>query len=397
MKRLLVVSPHYHTFVKGQVEAVSKYFDEVNVLVHHNYLSEIAPYVPLSYFRHVDKFSKKNLVDKRNIPNNVRVHVVSTLYFTPDGKNLKLGDKLAKKFERFVRDNKIDFDLIHAHFTWPSGYAAVKLGKEFEVPTVITAHGYDVYDLPFRGNAWFERIKSVLNSAAHVITVSRSNFEIITSQLCIPGKNVSIIPNGFDSDLFNPSDKARARKKLALPQDKKIILNVGNLVPVKGHEHLIKAMVNVLKARKDVLLVIIGDGPLRDRLDDLGRKLGLDEYIKFGGSKPHHEIPLWMNAADVFVLPSLRESFGLVVLEALAVGTPVVATINGGSEEVVTSEDYGLLCPPADPECLAEKILIALEKDWDMEKIRKYAEQFTWERIAKKIITIYKKVLGGYR
>ncbi len=393
MKRLLVVSPHYHTFVKGQVEAVSKYFDEVNVLVHHNHLSEIAKYIPLPYFRHVEKFSKAYLVDKRNIPDNVRVHMVSTLYFTPDGKNLKLGDKLAKKFERFVRDNKIDFDLIHAHFTWPSGYAAVKLGKRFEVPTVITAHGYDVYDLPFRSDAWFEKIKFVLNSATHIITVSRSNFEIITSQLCIPGKNVSIIPNGFDSDLFNPSDKARARKKLALPQDKKILLNVGNLVPVKGHEHLIKAMVNVLKARKDVLLVIIGDGPLRDRLDDLVRKLGLDEYIKFVGSKPHHEIPLWMNGADVFVLPSLSEGNPTVMFEALGVGLPFVGTAVGGVPEIITSEDYGLLCPPADLECLAEKILIALDKEWDRERIRKYAEQFTWERVAEKVMGVYNGIL----
>ena len=102
-----------------------------------------------------------------------------------------------------------------------------------------------------------------------------------------------------------------------------------------------------------------------------------------------------MNASDLFVLPSLSESFGIVQIEAMACGVPVVATINGGSEEIITSEDYGLLVEPANPEDLAEKILIALNKEWDKEKIRKYAEQFTWERIAERIHEIYCRVVSG--
>ncbi|MBE9593771.1 MAG: glycosyltransferase, partial [Proteobacteria bacterium] len=95
---------------------------------------------------------------------------------------------------------------------------------------------------------------------------------------------------------------------------------------------------------------------------------------------------------DVFVLPSLRESFGVVQIEAMACGKPIVATRNGGSEEIITSEDYGLLCGPANPEELAEKILIALDKEWDGEKIRGYAERFRWENIVKEIVKVYKAV-----
>ena len=114
--------------------------------------------------------------------------------------------------------------------------------------------------------------------------------------------------------------------------------------------------------------------------------------VKLVGGRAHDEIPIWMNACDLFVLPSLRESFGVVQIEAMACGRPIVATYNGGSEEIITSADYGLLCEPASPEELVEKILIALDKEWDYENIRNYAEMFRWENIAKEILEIYMAV-----
>ena len=116
--------------------------------------------------------------------------------------------------------------------------------------------------------------------------------------------------------------------------------------------------------------------------------------MKLLGSVPGDQLTLWMNACDLFVLPSLSESFGIVQLEALACGRPVVATRNGGSEEVVISDDYGLLVEPADPEDLADKILAALDREWDREKILAYAERYTWENIAKEIMGVYEQVLG---
>ena len=179
-----------------------------------------------------------------------------------------------------------------------------------------------------------------------------------------------------------------------MPLNKKIILNVANLVPIKGHRYLIEAMKNIIKVRDDAMLIIVGDGPLKKELENQIKKLGLDEYIKLVGAKPHDKIPVWMNAADLFVLPSLSEGNPTVMFEALGVGLSFVGTAVGGVPEIITSEDYGLLCPPADPECLAKKILIALEKDWDREKIRKYAEQFTWEEIARKTFEVYNGIVG---
>jgi len=395
--KVLIISNHYRTFVVDQTTALSKNKVSIEVLVHHNYLSELARYIPLPYFRHVEKYSIKNLVEWNRIPPNINVRVVSTLYFLPDGKNWGLGDKLYKKYREYLLDSGIKFDLIHAHFTWPSGYVAVKLGKEFRVPVVVTAHGYDVYDLPFRGRAWFEKVKYTLDTTNHIITVSNSNKEILLEKLNIPKDKISVIPNGFDPKLFHPMDQTLARKKLGLPLDKKIILNVASLVPIKGHEYLIQAMKKVVRQRKDVLLVIVGEGQLRGKLQQVVTQLELDKYVKFVGARPHHEIPLWMNAADIFVLPSLSEGNPTVMFEALGVGLPFVGTAVGGVPEIITSEDYGLLCEPANPKNLAEKILIALEKEWDREKIRKYAGQFTWKKIANKILEIYKEVAGSER
>jgi glycosyltransferase involved in cell wall biosynthesis len=116
--------------------------------------------------------------------------------------------------------------------------------------------------------------------------------------------------------------------------------------------------------------------------------------VKVDGFVPNDLLPIWMNACDVFVLPSLSESFGIVQIEAMACGKPAVATYNGGSEEIITSEDYGLLCEPANQKELAEKILIALDKEWVYKKILGYAERFSWENIAKEVQEVYNTVGG---
>ncbi|MDV3104092.1 glycosyltransferase family 4 protein [Thermococcus waiotapuensis] len=396
--KILVITTFYRWFVKDLVDVQAKYVDEIHVLVRHNRIAELVKLslfskLPFPYLNWVKYYTKETLLDLYNMPENVKAYLVSTYYLIPDGKNKGLGEKLFGLYMKYIQKKHLSFDLIHAHFIWPQGYVAAKLARKFNVPLIITAHGHDVYDIPFRDSDWFEKIKFALDSADHVITVSNSNRKILVERLGVAEEKVSVIPNGFDSSLFYPMDKVEVRQKLGLPLDKKILLNVANLVPVKGHEFLIKAMGDVLKVRRDVLLVIVGDGSLRARLDGLVKKLGLERYVKFVGAKPHKEIPLWMNAADLFVLPSLSEGNPTVMFEALGVGLPFVGTAVGGVPEIITSEDYGLLCPPADPECLAEKILISLEKEWDREKIRRYAEQFTWENIAKQILRVYEEVL----
>jgi glycosyltransferase involved in cell wall biosynthesis len=256
--------------------------------------------------------------------------------------------------------------------------------------TILTFHGATVGSLVGNMLPW------VLKRTDILILISEKQKETILKCLKISQNEttkIKLAGNGFDNAMFYPMDKVEARKKNCLPIDKKIIINVSNLYPVKGHKYLIEAMEEVMGNRKDILCVIVGDGPLRKDLQNQIKRLNLEDYVKLVGAKPHDEIPLWMNAADLFVLPSLSEGNPTVMFEALGIGLPFVGTAVGGVPEIIISEDYGLLCEPANPDDLAEKILIALEKEWYREKIRKYAEQFTWNNIAKKVVEVYEEVL----
>jgi teichuronic acid biosynthesis glycosyltransferase TuaC len=393
--KILVIAPHYNWFIKNSIEEISKYVNKIHVLVHHNYLAEISNYIPFDgYFEVVRKFYlKDNLIDTKGKSDNIDLHLVSLLYLIPDGRNIKLSDNIAKQYINYIKKDKIEFDVIHAHFTYPQGDVAVKLGREFNVPVIITSHGFDVYDLPFRGDKWNKKVKWILNNSNHIITVSEINRRTFVEKLDIGQDKISVIPNGFDSDIFKPFSKKEAREKLNLPKDKKIILNVANLYTIKGQNILIKSIKSVIKNRQDVLCVIVGGGGLRKKLEKIIRELDLEDYVKLLGEKPYSEIPLWMNAADIFVLASLNEGNPTVMFEALGCGKPFIGTNVGGIPEIIISDKYGLLCKPGDAEDLAEKILAALDKEWDYENIVKYSEQFNLNNVAQELFKIYMNII----
>jgi glycosyltransferase involved in cell wall biosynthesis len=387
--KLLAISHSYNHFQKGQIEGLSTYLDFVYVLVRYNPIAEISRYIPLPA---LDPFKLDSKIDITNKPSNIKVYLTPILYGPFDLQYKKLGEKHFKVVEKLIKKNNINFDFIHSHFIWSAGYVGAKLKEKYNVPSVVTARGEDVYDLPFRDKEWKEKIEYVLNSADYIISVSNSNLE------CIKKLNVKtpvkVIPNGFRSDLFYPRNLVECRKKLNMPLNRMIILNVGAVYDeVKGGKYLIKAMEEVVKYRKDVLCIIVGSGKLKNKLENQIRKLGLKEYVKLVGEKPHGVIPIRMNACDVFVLPSLNEGNPNVMFEALGCGKPFVGTKVGGVPDIINSEDYGLLVEPANPKELAEKILIALDKEWDYEKIREYAEQFRIENKVKEVLEVYKQVI----
>ena len=356
---------HIGTFVKGQVNELKKFFRRVIV---------VSPQ-PLGYRKELKNYSY----------DNVRVYYPRFFHVPVNFFRARLGDNAFRAVDKLIQKEQLEFDLIHAHFTWPGGYAGAKLAKEFGVPVVITIHENREWFLG-EYNSKNQKIHWTWKNADALIRVNKKDVPLLKEF----NSNVFFVPNGFSPERLRFMGKNTAREQLGLIEDKKVIFSLGALIERKGFHYLIQAMSEVVKHRKDVLCFIGGSGPLRSRLQKQINKLNLQDHVKLLGFVPDDKLALWMNSADIFVLPSLSESFGVVVLEALAVGTPVVATINGGSEEIITSEDYGLLCPPADPKCLAEKILIALDKEWDRERIRKYAEQFTWKNVAKQILGVYK-------
>lgn len=224
------------------------------------------------------------------------------------------------------------------------------------------------------------------------------NTIIVTSTIWIPmvkkiircNGRVYILYNGFDNSLFKPIPVEVARESIHEPKYKKILLNIGNLEKYKGQKYFIDVMKIIIRKRSDVSVYIIGDGPLKKELRDKIKLNKLDKYIILLGKISDDEISVWINSCNVFVLPSLAEGNPTVMFEALGCGKPFVGTKVGGVPEIISSDDYGFVVEPANPKELAEKILIALDKEWDNEKIGRYAQRFTWQNISKDLLNIYK-------
>jgi len=364
-------------FVKEQIKYLRHYFDNVYVVS------------PVAYgMEHLRKTEHSDYQF-----DNVQVFFpkyVNNPLFWYHGRSLWV-DLEARAIMSLIKREDLHFDLIHAHFTWPSGAVAVRLKKSLGVPVVITEHTHEtLYKALREGNPYYTRTWEECDA---IIRVNKKDVPLICRCGVDPSK-VYFIANGYDPRKYHPVDKKAARQSLNLPVDSKIILNISRLYEEKGQKYLISAINDIVKDTDGIICYIGGTGPLKNDLEQQITSLNLQEYVKLAGFIPDEQMNLWMNACDLFVLPSLSESFGIVQLEALACGRPVVATRNGGSEEVVTSDKYGLLVEPADPEDLAEKILVALDREWDREAILEYAQRYTWENIAKKIIKIYCLLCG---
>ncbi len=363
-------------FIKEQVKALSKFVDNIYVLVA---------------FPWGMQFKRKRKYENYSF-DNVDVHFFSYLdpLFPIEWKWKREWwiNRESQILTKYIKKHNVKFDIIHAHYTWPNGAVGVKLKNIFNVPVVITEHTSETFK---RYITQHDTIAIKTWNDADVIIRVRKGDIVRFEEVEIDKNKIYYIPNGYSKN-FKIIDQLKARKILKLPPDKKILLYVGNMYSeIKGHRILLEAFKKTIEKNQNVLLVLVGDGKLKDTFIGIANALKIKEYVIFAGAKPHHEIPLWLNAADLFILPSLSEGNPTVMFEALGVGLPFVGTTVGGVPEIITSEDYGLLCPPRDPECLADKILIALEKEWDREKIKKYAEQFTWENIAKKIMKVYQQ------
>lgn len=392
---LLIISDRYphekdsisSSFVKGQVDCLRKYFKNI-------YVISLTPFVPqcLSSFSFMNPRWQRDAFAHDYKYYNIEVYFAKHFTLPFEFSRKRRGDKAFKIVDEIIQDKKIDFNLIHAHFAYPSGYVGAKLKEKYNKPLVITGHGHDVYSMPFKSNEWTIKIKKVLDISDHIITPSKSNFDRLM-QIGVSADKISVIPNGYDQTIFNRISMNDARRKLNIPFEKKVILSVGNLELEKGHRYLVGAMNHISKRRNDIVCFIVGSGSQKKELIGIINHLNLDNFVKLVGPKPHDEIFIWMNSCDVFVLPSLMESFGIVQLEAMACGKPVVATYNGGSEEILINEKIGFLVDPKDEDGLAKAILRALEIEWDTESISDYARTFTLDNIAERIVKIYDEVL----
>ena len=386
-KNILFLTHDYFSFQKKQIESVSKYFNKVYVLVRFKPLSYLSYIIPVNRLKH----SRKNRqIDTSNKPENINIITVPLYYWPTDAGYKKLGMKHYNKTKKIIKRYDIEFDIIHAHYTYSAGFVGYMLKKIYKTPLVITGHGYDVYQLPFKNNEWREKITTILRYADRIFTNSIRNKSLI-KKIGVNTK-IQISPTGVNDELFFPVNTLECRKKLNLPNEKKILVSVGSFVEVKGQKYLIDAIKEILIYRNDILCILVGGGRLERDLRKRIKKLGLSKYIKLIDKQKQHKIPLWINSSDIFVLPSLNEGMPDSMFEALACGKPFVGTKVGGIPEVINNE-IGLLVEPGSVQDLTEKIMEALNKEWDNSYINEFSQQYTTKRNSVKVSQSYRDLL----
>jgi teichuronic acid biosynthesis glycosyltransferase TuaC len=262
------------------------------------------------------------------------------------------------------------FDVIDAQCLYPDGVAGVMLGRRLNRPVVITARGSDVnvnrhLAIPRRLILW-----AVKNSAA-TITVSGALKQALVESGADPAR-ITVLRNGVDLERFRVLDRGSIRARLGLSGS--VLLSVGNLLELKGHHLAIEALARL----PATTLLIAGDGPMRQQLEECARTFGVTERVRFLGPVPNTQLRDYYNAADLLVLASSREGMANVLLESLACGTPCVTTAVGGSPEIIADSAAGTLMRERSADALVAAIQGLFEAMPDRAATRRYAEQLGW-------------------
>ena len=372
-ENLLIVSSGYpnsngsylsHTFVKGFADEAKNYFTRVKVLV-------LRPYFP---FYKVKK-AKNEL--KNYTYENIEVIYCNYLYF-PIWPFIKYRGLVAYIFNSKNVKKLIDKSYcIHANFTSPAGVFASYLCKSLKMNYILTVH---------EDHNWLmDEIKSnnrlLISAWENAKTIIRvNNFD--SKELRAYNNNVITIPNGYNHRKFKRLDKRDCRLKLGYSLNDKIIINIGFYNDQKNQKLLIDS-INLLTddVKKNLTCIILGGGPKENILKKQISRLGLKDTVFLLGQKNHDDLPLFLNSADIFCLSSNSEGNPTVMFEALGVGLPYIGTNVGGVSEIITNEEYGLLCKPKNELELSIIINKALTLSWDKNKIIEYSKQYSWENI----------------
>jgi len=280
----------------------------------------------------------------------------------------------------------IKVDLIDAHYFYPDGVAAVWLARAFDLPVVVTARGTDISLIP---QFAFAR-KLIVEAARHadgVIAVCQALKDELVA-LGVPADRVSVLRNGVDLELFQPRDRLALRKAMAV--DGFTLVSVGHLIERKGHHHAIEALTGL----PDATLLIAGDGPERSALEALAARIGVAGRVRFLGVLAQSALCDVYNCADALVLASSREGWANVLLEAMACGTPVIASAVWGTPEVVASPDAGRLMPSLDANGVVEAATALRGALPERAATRKYAEGFDWQSTTDGQIRLFREILA---
>ncbi len=291
---------------------------------------------------------------------------------------------------RRLLDQGAGVDAIDAHYLYPDGVAAVWLGQRFRLPVVMTARGTDVSLIPQFPRAR-RLIQEAMNGAAAMIAVSSALKDAMVEIGALAAK-VTVLRNGVDTTLFRqPTDRPAARAAWGMKRP--TLISVGLLIERKGHHRTIEAMTRL----PELDLVIVGEGPERDRLTALAGRHGLGDRVRLIGALPHADLPALYGAADASVLSSSREGWANVLLESMACGTPVVASPIWGNPEVVRSPAAGVITHENSADGIVEGVRRLFADPPSRQATRDYAEPLSWDETTAGQLEIFRRVIADWR
>lgn len=364
----------------------------------------------------VDMFTRKASEDQpavvEHAPNCRTIRIVAgPQKFIPRDELFEYLPEFVQGLREFQKQSGIYYPLVHTNY-WLSSKVGMELKKLQPIKQVHTYHSLgavkyqNVSTIPLIASTRLAVEKTCLETAERIVATSPQEQEHMRTLVSQKG-NIDIIPCGTDIRRFGSLSKQEARQKLGIDPDTKLVFYVGRFDPRKGIETLVRAVgQSQLRGQANLRLVIGGgsrpgqsDGLERDRIESIVAELGLQEITTFPGRLGDEDLPMYYAAADVCVVPSHYEPFGLVAIEAMACGTPVIASDVGGLQYTVVSEETGLLAPPKDEAAFATAIdRILSDPDWRDQlgqAARKRVEtHFSWNGVAAQLSNLYETLLS---
>jgi glycosyltransferase involved in cell wall biosynthesis len=387
--RLLIVSHLYpypgvdrHKFVHDQAVALHELGLDVRVV-------SPTPYVP-KVLRLTERLRRRGGKPPRALRDGI---VADYPRFLQPPRHIlfdRVGDLAYRRVRALPWITPGAFDLIHAHQALPDGAVAARLSRDLGIPFVVTVHGADVHVSLRKGGRVAARTRAVLGEADAVIAVSPTLARKLSA--FVASEKLHVAENGGPGGTSpaDPADPLGGRR---------FVLLAGRLVPGKGHEDVMRAAARLRAAFPDVHYVIAGEGPLGGRLMTLRAGLGLDDRVHFVGRVEHGRLLQLMSGAALLALPSAPEGFGLVHLEAMTQGTPVIGCLGQGPADYIQPGVSGYLVPPGDLDALTTVLASVLADPVAAAVVgeagRTVAEGFTWARTARLVNEVYQQVIAG--
>jgi len=311
-------------------------------------------------------------------------------FFASSGQRMYRGikDIVSKIYQEF------QFDLIHAHVALPDGYAGMQIAQKYEKPLIVNIHGQDFQQTIFKNKKCKKNIEKTINISEKTIVVSKKLKKIGEKYLQVNKDKIIVVPNGINMrDIYTEKNK-----NIQEYNGKKVILSVSHLIKTKGIDLNLKAIAKLKQKYPDIIYLIIGKGKEKKNLKKLVNELNLQNMVIFIGEVSHYEVMEYMTSCDIFSLPSWKEGFGVVYIEAMAHGKPVIGCKGEGIEDFVENGKTGLLVKPKDVDSLTRAMDYLFSNSDEARAIGKRAcklvlENYTWNKSAEKIIEIYKEIL----